>query len=843
MIRLALKGLLARRLRAALTAIAVLLGVTMVAGTFVLTDTIEAAFDDLFTAQTRGADAIIAARSPVDSDFAIPPPFDERVLDRVAALPEVDRVAGQVTDVAVVVGRDGKIIGGGGAPTIAVSFLPPPFEALQVAAGRAPRPGEIALDVATAERASFRVGDRVRVATDAGTRPYRLAGTVTIGSSTSLGGARLVAFDFRSAQRLFGKRGRVDGALVAGAAGTTPGTLARAIRTVLPRGATVRTAAQEIQRNRDTLGEGLSFLTSGLLAFGFVAVLVGGFIIFNTFSITVAQRLRELALLRTLGATRPQVLGAILVEAALIGVFASVLGLAAGYGFAIAIDALFEALGIDLPSTTPVLAARTVVVALATGTLVTVAGALVPALRATRVAPVAALRDAALPGGRGGGRVALVLAALLTLGGAALVAGTLLSDAGSADGRVASAGGGAVLMVLGLTLLSSRAVRPAARVVGAPLERLTHVVGRLARENATRNPGRTAVTASALMIGLALVVFVTVFANGLRASIDQELARQYAGDLVVLHDDGFSDIPAATADAVAQVPGVETVSAVKTTDLGLAGADGTIRASGIDPATIERVYAFDWERRGDPAAGALLEVDAARRRKLGVGDRITLTGARGRSVTVPVTGLYRESGLLRGVTLPLATLDRIATQERVSTVLLAAEDGVDASSLRAPVERALEPYPEARARDQEELREERGDQVGQLLSLFYALLALSLVISAFGIVNTLTLAIHERVRELGVLRAIGMTRSDVRRLVRYESVITALLGAALGLLLGLFFAFVVTRALAQEGIAFSVPVGQVLGFLLLAVVLGVAAAVLPARRASRLDVVAAVSAE
>jgi putative ABC transport system permease protein len=683
----------------------------------------------------------------------------------------------------------------------------------------------------------------VEVATDGPKRAYTLTGTLNFGTQASLGGAQIVAFDLPTAQVLFDKRGKIDGALVAAAEGTTPEELARAVRGVLPAGAQVRTSAQEVERQLADLGEGLSFLTSALLAFGFIAVLVGGFIIFNTFSITVAQRLRELALLRTLGATRRQVLGTILAEAALIGILASLAGLAAGYGFAIAINALFEAIGIDLPSTSPVLLARTVVVALLVGVVVTMAGALVPALRATRVAPVEALREAAVPTVDRRRRAVTVLAVLATAAGAALVAVSLLGNGDDADARVAGAGGGAVLLVLGIALLSPRLVRPAARLVGAPLERSTHLVGRLARENAARNPGRTAVTASALMIGLALVLFVTIFANGLRSSFDDVVERQFAGDLAVLHDDGFSDIPARTADAAARVPGVRALTRVKGTPTRLEGGAGTVFTSGIEPDTFGSIYRFDWVERGDPAAGALLETGLADARGLEVGERITLTGTAGRRLELPVAGTYRDSGLLGDIAIPLDDLQRISSGDRLSVVLVDVRPGADLAEVQGGVARALEPFPEARARDQDELKEENGERVNQLLSLFYALLALSLLISAFGIVNTLTLAVHERTRELGVLRAVGMTRREVRRLVRYESVITALLGAALGLVLGLFFAFVVTRALADEGIGFSVPVGQVLVFVAFATLLGVLAAILPARRASRLDVVAAVSYE
>jgi putative ABC transport system permease protein len=834
--RIALRGLLARRMRSALTALAVLLGVTMISGTFVLTDTIEAAFDELFEAQNRGADAVVSAKKAVDSNFTRPSPLEDAVVERIRALPQVQSAAGQLNDIAALVGKDGKVVQSGGAPTVAATFMPPPFTAIEVKTGRPPAAAdEIAIDADTAEEQGFAVGDRVQVAAGGPVKAYELVGLATFGTQTSLGGATVIVFDLPTAQALFDKRGEVDFAFVAAREGVSDDELVRAVQGVLPPEGQVRTAAAEAEALSDDLAEVLGFLTTGLLAFGFIAVLVGAFLIFNTFSITVAQRTRELALLRMLGASRRQVLSSVLLEALVLGAIGAVAGLFLGFGFAQAINALFEAVGLDLPTTESVIKSRTVVVCLVTGLVVTVVAALGPALRATRVAPIEALREGTAPPRRTfGRRLAPYLAAVLVVLGAVLVA--------TGTGEMATAAGGALLLVLGISLLSPALVRPTAGIVSAPFTRLTTLVGRLARENAVRNPGRTAVTAAAMMVGLALVVFVTVFANGLRERAAGILEQTFAGDYVVQHEDGFSTIPAGVTDAVAGVPGVRSVSPMKAAEAELEGRPGDTFGYGVDFATLGSVYRFDWVDGDDDLLGrlgeddVLVEEDPAENASLEVGDRVRIRGVSEGEFTV--RGIYRDDGILTGFALSTAGFDSIFDEPRIVAALIDAEGDVGSG-----VNAALEPFPEARARDREEQEEEIGAQINQILGLFYALLAMSVLISAVGIVNTLTLSVHERTRELGLLRAVGMTRRDVRRMIRYESVITAAFGAVLGLLLGLFFAWVVTRALESEGITFAVPVAQVVVLLAFALIVGVGAAVWPAWRASQLDVLEAISYE
>ncbi len=848
MTRLALRGLAARKLRTSLTVIAVLLGVTMIAGTFVLTDTIQKAFDEIFASGTKGADVVVSGKEQVETDFTMPRPLDAQLLDKIRQLPEVSQVAGQINDVAAIVGKDGKVVSTGGAPTIAATWMPKPFAPLGIREGHEPRgPDEVAMDVSTADKEGYDVGDTVTVAAGGPKKPYTLVGTVTLGSSAGLGGATVVVFDLATAQALFDKRNEVDFAFVAAKSGTSDSELQRSVASILPPTAQVRTAAQEADAAGDDIREGLSFLTTGLLAFAFIAVLVGAFLIFNTFSITVAQRARELALLRTLGATRRQVLNSVLLEALTIGLIGSIVGIVAGLGFAKAINELFKALGIDLPTTALVLESRTIIVCLLVGTIVTLVGALAPAVRATRVAPVEALREASAPSRGRLARLTPILAGLFILGGAGLVIAGLLAEGGDTSTKLLGAAGGAVVLILGIALISPRFVSPAARVVAWPAERYTKLVGRLARENSTRHPGRTAVTSAALMIGLALVVFVTIFANGLRASVSDLIDRTLAGDIAVLHDDGFTPIPAAVVPAVANVDGVAAASPIRDTQSKV-GSLGTKYTHAIDPATIGQVYNFDWQDGSQKSldelgsSGVLLEENVATEGDYKVGDKVSIKGPSG-DVELTVRGIYKDDALLGGITMGAVPFDQLADQKRVSSVLIKTDQGASVPAVQKNVTKALAAFPEARARSQQELKDENADQINQLLGLFYALLAMSVIISAFGIVNTLTLSIFERTRELGLLRAVGMTRRDVRRMIRYESVITAVFGALLGLVLGIFFGFVVIQALESEGITFSLPIGQIVSLLIFAMVVGVVAAIFPARRASRLDVLRAIAYE
>ena len=851
MIALALRGLVSRRLRAMLVCLAVFLGVAMIAGTFVLTDTIDAAFRQLFVAQTRGADVVVSARQADHAQFTRPQAFDAEILSQIRALSDVESAGGQVTDFASVVGKDGKILTMGGAPPIAVSFPPPGFTSIEIVQGKAPSGlNELVLDTETASRGNFKLGDQVKVATQKPIKSFQLVGLLTFGAGdVSIGSATFVAFDLATAQQLFDKPGELDVIYVAASEGVSANELARSIGAILPSDLQVRTAAEQVDADLEDIGQALSFITTGLLAFAFIAVFVGAFTIFNTFSITVAQRSRELGLLRAVGATRAQVLGSIIIEASVIAIVGSVLGVAGGFLFAIGVDALFEALGADLPSTNTVFETRTAIIALLCGIIVTLLAAIFPAVRASRVAPIQALQLAGIPQrSRAFRRLTAVLFSLVTLLGAAMVAVGLLSEGGDSTTKLVAAAGGAVVLVIGVSLLTPRFVRPAARVLGVPFERSTRVVGRLARENSERVPGRTAVSSATLMIGLTVILFVTIFANGVRASVNNIIEQRFAGDIAVLNENGFSPFPVRTAEAIEKVPGIDIVSVFQAGESEIEGV-GQEFAIGVDTRTLTSVYNFDWidgsiaTLRELGASDTLLEEGVSKKADVGVGDNIVVRLPGGRTVSLTVRGIFKDTGILNGYVVNARTFERLFGDQPASLVLASVLPSENQKDVLRAANKALDPFPQARARSQQELQDENASQINQILSLFYALLALSVIIAMFGIVNTLTLSIHERTRELGLLRAVGMTRRDVRRMVRYESAITAAIGGALGLVLGLFFAFVVTEALSDEGIVFAVPVGQVIAFLALTVFVGVLAAILPARRAARLDVLTAIAQE
>lgn len=823
-----------------------LLGVAMISGTFIFTDTIDAAFRQLFTDSSTGASVIVSSRQDVLSPSSAPASMHSPLLYQIRALPGVGAVAGQITDVATIVGRDGRAIRSTGSPTLAFSYLPPAFSTFTFVAGAPPHGGnQVALDEATAQRQRYHVGDLVSVLTGEPARRFRVSGIARL-AGASLGGTTFAVFDIPTARDLYGKPGKYDILYIAGAKGVAPGTLVDEIQPLLSPELVVRSAHDQVASNVQGISGRLGILTGGLLAFGFIAVFVGAFVIFNTFSITVAQRTREFALLRALGSTRRQVLASVLAEAAAIGAIASLAGLAFGLLAAATIRALLRALGFNLPTTALVFELRTAVVGLAVGVLVTVVAGTVPALRATRVAPLEALRDSAAPSAPTRIRIWLTAlgAAVLALAGLLLI----FDSSGSSTAQLEQSAAGAVALVLAIILIGPLTARRLTRIVAWPLTRGGRILGLLARENAIRNPGRTAVSASSLMIGLALVLFVTVYASGLRASTRQVIAQTFLGDFTIESQDGASPIPPASARAVAVVPGLLAISSLKSTAARL-GAAGSVSAEAIDPTTIGQVYRFHWIDGSQATldqltlSDAIVERDTARNAHLQVGDQTTVATETGQRMTVTVRGIYADRALLRGFALPRASFDRLFHQPRLQQVFVKLAPGTDRAQAGAALTSALATFPGVVARSQKQLEGEVAGHVGSILVLFYALLAMSVLMSLLGIANTLTLSIHDRTRELGMLRAVGMTSAQARALIRDESVITAAIGSLAGVVLGLFLAWVVTRALRGDGVIFTVPWLQVVVLLVLGLLAGVVAGLPPAARAGRIDVLSAISHE
>jgi putative ABC transport system permease protein len=798
----ALKGLRARPVRTILTTLAIVLGVAMVSGALTLTDTMRGGADGLTKAAYDGTDAVVTGKTAfsVDSsDYTTKrPTIDASLLERVRSVPQVGAAVGDISDEAKIIARDGKPAGDG--PYFGVGFdskekaaaATTPF---RLDEGRwATGPGEVVIDASTADKEDYGVGSTVKIAAHGTTKDYEVVGVARFGTVKSLGVATAAVFDLHTAQELFGKDGRYDSVLAVGKAGTSGAEVRKAVAAAVGSDATVMTAKKQDRFTLDGLKMFISIITIVLIVFGLVAILVGAFTIFNTLSITVAQRSREFGLLRMVGANRRQILGSVLVEALVIGVLASLLGLAAGFGIAKGLDAVFTTMQIDLPEAGMVFAPRTVIVAMAVGVLVTLAAGLLPAWRATRVPPVAALREAA---------------------------------PGSEKVR-----------------LPARFVRLLASVIGRVAERVGGSAGRLARRNAMRNPGRTAVTASAMMIGVALVTLVTVVAQGLRDSTTGALDRRVNATYVVTGADGWSPTDVAVAKDLARTPGVAGVTGVRM-DGALAFGDKEI-VNSVDPKTVGGLFTFDWAK-GDDAVltqmgpgDAIVDEGWAKEQKLGVGDRFSITSPKGDELALTVRGI-EESPVIDAFALGPITISQTAFEKafdsRLNTLtFVKAGAGADLSTVFAA-------HPDAKALTKAAYMKKSSADIDSLLAIFYVLLALAVIVSLFGIVNTLVLSTFERTRELGMLRAVGMTRRQVRRMVRHESIITALIGAGLGIGAGLALAYVVTSAFESEGLSFAVPAGSLIVLVVIATIAGVLAAILPARRASRLDPLAALAYE
>ncbi len=840
---LALKSLWARRIRALTTTLAVVIGVAFVAGTYILTDTTFAAFDEIFEDSLAKTDVVISAKDEVRQESGEVPSFSAALLPRVERVQGVSVAAGQIFTPGGFFDSRNEQIGNEFAPKFITSILPEALETQTYTEGRPPRDAaEVALDQDAAEEAGLGLGDTLKLASVERVAAFRIVGLTRLGDA-SWGGASIAGLLLPEAQRITGKRGQFDQIAIAAEEGVSEATLKQRVKRVAPASVLVETAKENAERNSDQIREDIGFLRIALLVFAFVALFVGAFLIFNTFSITVAQRIKEFGMLRTLGASRRQILSSVVIEALLIGLLGALLGLVAGYGIAIGLNALFVAIGIDLPTTALVTKDRTIVVSLLIGIGVTLVSSFIPALRSTRVPPIAALLAIELPHSRRRGLVTVVAAMLLGVVGLAMLLGGLF---GGADGGTAAGlmGGGAVVVILGVSLFSPRLVRPLASVAGKPLEMARRLTGRLARENTQRNPSRTAVTAAALMIGLAVVTFVTVFAAGIKSSIATAVDESFQGELVIQNSDGFSPISPRVVPAASRVQGVGLVSSLRAAQAKLLdGGGGKPRVSSLS-RNADAVLNIDWTEGGAEtlrrltSSQVVLNKSFADGNDLALGDRVRFLTQIGARPDLEVVGEFEDkAGLLGSAIVTQGLMARQFDQRDDLIDFVKLAPGADAARVQASLAALMKrSFPVAEVRNQQELKENQEEQINQLLGLIYALLALAVIVSLFGIANTLALSIHERTRELGMLRAIGMSRRQVRTMIRYEAVITALIGALLGMVLGVIFAALIAQPLKDEGFALSYPVVSLLALMVLSAFAGVIAAIPPARRASRLDV-------
>jgi putative ABC transport system permease protein len=953
MISVALKGLAGRKLRAVLTAFAIILGVTMVSGTYVLTDTIDKAFNNIFQETYANTDAVVSGRTPdinVDGETAAAPSISASLLEEVRALPDVAAATGTVADDSntKILTKEGKAVNTGGAPSFGFGIDPAQarFNPLKLLEGRWPStPEEVVLDAGTADEQGYNIGDSVSIATVQPAQEFEITGLAQYGDVASLGSATFAVFTIPTAQALLDREGQFDGIAVAGKEGVTPQQLVAEIQPILPANAIARTGEQQAQEDLKDVAF-TDFIRYFLLAFAGVALFVGAFVIFNTISITVAQRTREFATIRTIGGSRRQILWSVILEAGVIGFVASLIGLFLGLGLAAGLNALFKALNFDLPTQGLVFAPRTIVVSLLIGVIVTLLAGLFPAIRATRVPPIAAVREGfVLPRGRLSRftpYIALVVVGIAVL----LLSYSLFKDNMDTAQRLISMAVGVLALFIGVAMLSSRTVPPLA-VATSPIgkwaavvfstifypitlsywllrsaafsrdlgsgHRLRHgafgiaillalvvlaallatplaivvavlaigilltvlvlwiwsavgsfepewpvefpnvrsepTMSALAKENSRRNPGRTASTAAALMIGIALVTFVAVLASGMKSSNEDAIKEQVKAEYVLTAQDGFSPFVVTAGDAVRRSSDLQFATSVRS-GLGKAdGKDGYV--TGIEPGAIAQAYSFDWEQGSDAVLanlggdGAIIAKGFADEKDLRVGDQFPLMTSDGNDAELVVKGIYEPPPffpLLGDVSISQSLYDSIYERPQNSFVFVNVS-GEPTDATTKSLEAAVADFPDAKVQTRDGWIQQQNQDFDNFLSMLYILLALSVIVSIFGMVNTLVLSVFERTRELGMLRAVGMTRRQVRRMVRYESIITALIGAALGLPLGIFLALLMTRALSQFNIQIAIPIVQLALFAIVAIVVGMVAAIFPARRAARLNVLRALQYE
>jgi putative ABC transport system permease protein len=848
-IRFAFHSFFSRKLRAALTAIAIVLGVAMICGSFVLTDSMSKAFGAIYTQIYKNTDAVVSGKSAISSSSQNAPPFAESLLGEVRGLPEVKAAIGGVaSSQAHIIGRNGKAISHGGAPNLGFSVDKnlPELSSITFVDGTWPGPNEVVVDKTTAGDQHFKVGEVIGVQAEGPVRHMRLSGIFKFGGSTNIGGATLSGFDLPTAQALFDKRGQLDQIRVEAKPGVSPAQLVAAIRPHLPPATQVRTGQGQAAKETSDTNSSLSFLQDFLLAFGGIALFVGAFVIANSLSITVAQRTRELATLRTLGASRRQVLRSVLLEALILGVIASLVGLGIGVVLAQGLSSLFDSLGFTLPRAGLPLETRTIVVSLLVGILVTVLASLRPAIRSTRVPPIAAVREGAtLPPGRfhrwrgwGAGATAVIGFALLAFG--------LFKSGLNTQQILLSMGFGIVLVFIGVALFSSRFVRPLAAGLGWPGVKVGGSPGRLARDNSRRNPGRTASTAAALMIGLALVTLVAMLAQGIRVNFRDAVNKIFITDYAVEAQNNFDPLPVSVEDAIRKTPGVIAVAGVRAGDARFKGDNRPVTA--VAPGA-SKVFSLNWEYGSAKTMdtlgenGAFISHAFAKDHNLQGGSQVDIQTPRGDFHSFRIAGIFKPppgGSPFGSLTISDKTFDSLYTQPENIYTFVTMKGGVTAANTAA-LNKTLEAFPNAKAADRNQFINDQISGLNTILNVLYVLLALSIVISLFGIVNTLVLSVFERTRELGMLRAIGMTRWQVRAMISFESVITALIGAVIGIVLGIVLAGLLAARL--DFVAFSIPVSSIVLFAVAAIVVGLLAAIFPARRAARLNVLEALQYE
>ncbi|MGI8810214.1 MAG: ABC transporter permease [Acidimicrobiales bacterium] len=844
MLNVTLKGLRAHARRLFGTFLAVLLGIAFLCGTLVLGDTLRANFDTLFANANAGTDAIVRSASTIEADGGRGPDLDGRALIASALADRIRTVAGvaaaepAIEGYGQLIGADGEAVGGNGPPRLAGNWITDPeLNPYKLVEGRAPQTTEeVVVNRGAAEAGKLRVGDSTIVQTPEPVR-VTVVGIATFGSGDGFGAVTFTAFNLAGAEAHVTKRPGVASSIVVRAnPDVNQNELAERLRPLAGDGKEVLTGAQFTAESTDQIGrEFLDLFSTFLNVFAGVALLVASFSIYNTFSILVAQRSRESALLRALGAVRAQIVTAVVVEALLIGLVASAAGLLGGVAIAGLLKGLFDSFGFSLPAGGLAFQASTAVICMVVGTGVTLAAGVVPAVKASRVAPVAALREHAAEAVRAS-RLRAVAGAVVTVVGVAVV---LYAVLGGGDSVLALAGVGAVLTMVGVVVFGPVVARPAAAVVGWPVIRLRGVTGALARQNAMRNPRRTSGTAAALMVGVGVVTLFTVLAASIRSSIDDTVSRSFGGDLVVNTGSfGGGGLSPALAPQLAALPEVRTAVGL---GQGVAQVDGSGRRVTVaDVASLGDVLDLD-VREGSLEKLSPTHVAVSSDAGRAMGATITFRFVDGGTTDFTVGAVYGVDDVAGDYLVSREAWAPHAGQDVDVQVLIRLEAGVGPAAGKAAVTRVTEAAGGASVLDREEYVASVAQGVDMMLGIVYVLLFLAIVIALMGIANTLSLAIHERTRELGLLRAVGQTRRQLRSMVRWESVIIALFGTAGGLGLGVFLGWALVQAASAEGFAtFAAPAGQLVVVLVAGAVAGVLAGVGPVRLGAQLDVLRAI---
>ncbi len=845
MFKISLKGVLAHKTRLLMTALAVVIATAFLSSTFIFSDTIRSTFDSLFADVFRNTDAFVRSSNVIEAEFGAEQRdrIPESLVAEVAAVPGVADAQGEVSGFASIIGKDGKplVSGATAAPTFGASTLSGELETWDFVEGRPPTgPDEVAIDKASADDGDFSIGDPIQIASTTGAREFTLAGIARFGDADSPGGATFSLFDLATAQEFVGKPGFLDSIQVVGDGSVPDDELAPSIEEALgPDSETeVLTGAEIAEENQSQVEEGLQFFSIFLTVVAFIALFVSCFVIYNVFSITVAQRQRENALMRAVGASRRQVTVSLLVESIVVGLVGSILGLGFGMLLAMGLQRAFSALGLDLPSAGLVLLPRTVIVTIVVGLIVTVLSALLPALRSGRVPPVAAMRDTAVEGTYATKGRTIVGLALLAVSVLLILLGLF------ADGAVFALAIGVLLLFIALFVLGPLIARPVAKALGRPITRVKGMTGTMATENAARNPKRTARTAAALVVGVALVTGVSVLASSIRDSVREIFGEQFTGDFVISTDSfGFGGLSPQLTDELNELPEVETATGI---GINFATIDGKGRQiTVVDPTTVGGVFDLDFvagEVTDLTPEGVLLSEGRAERDGLSVGSPFQLALADGTPRDLTVQGIYSRDDLAGAITVDRHLFDGTTVDLYDFSVFITKSPSTSEADAEAAIAQVAEGFPNGELQSRSDYIDSQAGQIQQVVNIIYLLLALSVIIAAVGIVITLVLSVFERRRELGLVRAVGMTRSQVRSSVRWESVITAALGTVQGIIVGLLLGYAIVVALRSEGLnTFTVPWGAIIAVLIIAFLIGVVAAIYPARKATKIDILEAIA--